>query len=782
MGSGALSLSRFVGVVSVAALAATTVFVVSVSGPVGAQDSFDGQSLEVRHVTDDSTSCLDVSYGAASNGQDVWMWDCNDTDAQTWRFEKRTSGTYAGSYRLVSLVGNDSYCLDNRGDFTTSARMGIWTCVGDTDGAAANQSVTIAASGDGYTITFVRGDSSVWLTTDRASNNVYGGADQTTVSGTVPDSAVWSIGADAPVQLPALQLANVEQDPPQAQNEPLSLDGKTFELRHVTSTSTACMTVPFADRSTGVALSVAACDGGTDQKWTFTKRTAGGAANTYRVQNNAGNKLCLDNAGLWPPDYTTVYGWRCVADTGTNVGDQAVTVTSTTGGYTINFTVGTNNAWIENNRGNNQTGGVYQNTATGTPPSTAIWQLYTETAAPNFDGHIMQIYHTTTNSVGCLAIAELTRGYRTLNVGQDVVTEACDNSVGQHWQLDKMSTGDHAGAYVLRNMLYSQTYCIDNDGQFQTSSTMKVRECAWNSNYTAADNRWTSPAAQAVAIARSGNGYTLSFTSGANSSWVSTDRASNSPNGGAGQTTATGTASASAVWGIGTAADRTAGRTNADPPTITDPYDGKTFKIKSRYKSGSAGSGWIAGCLKPPLDDNDLAEAGGDLMFGSGWPKDCHNHMTETYTPWAAATSWKVEKRTSGAYSGYYRIVNQSGARDLCIDADVADSIDDGLEYTTTPASAMKGLYLDTCVGDSHAEVGSQSAKITKLPAKGAWGKNTYTITFADGTGNDATKVWLAVTAPVLTYWAGQRVVTNTVHEYAVIYLEEQVATLGPVP
>ena len=155
---------------------------------------FDGQTLEVQHVTDDSTACLDIQWGNASNGQDVQTWDCNDTDAQKWTFEKRTSGAYQGSYRLVSKLGN--YCLDNRGDFATSDRMGIWSCVGDTDGAAANQSVTIAASGDGYTLTFSNGSSSVWLVTDRASGNPQGGANQTAVSGTAGASAIWRLVSD----------------------------------------------------------------------------------------------------------------------------------------------------------------------------------------------------------------------------------------------------------------------------------------------------------------------------------------------------------------------------------------------------------------------------------------------------------------------------------------------------------------------------------------------------------------------------------------------------------
>ena len=157
-------------------------------------DDFDGETLAIKHVTADSTACLDVSYARAADGQDVWTWDCNNTDAQKWKFEKRTSGAYKDSYRLVSQVGDGAtYCLDNRGAFTTSDQMGIWSCVGDTDGAAANQSVTVAASGSGYTLTFSNGSRSVWLVTDRASSNPKGGANQTTVSGTAGASAIWTI-------------------------------------------------------------------------------------------------------------------------------------------------------------------------------------------------------------------------------------------------------------------------------------------------------------------------------------------------------------------------------------------------------------------------------------------------------------------------------------------------------------------------------------------------------------------------------------------------------------
>ena len=162
--------------------------------PAPATPNFDGQTLVVKHVTADATGCLDVQWGRAANGQAVWTWTCNNTDAQQWTFEQRTDGDYAGAYRLVSGVGNGNYCLDNRGDFATSGRMGIWSCVSDTHGAVANQTVTIAAAGNGYSQTFTKGNASVWLTTDRESANPKGDAAQTAVSGSAPASAVWRIG------------------------------------------------------------------------------------------------------------------------------------------------------------------------------------------------------------------------------------------------------------------------------------------------------------------------------------------------------------------------------------------------------------------------------------------------------------------------------------------------------------------------------------------------------------------------------------------------------------
>ena len=157
---------------------------------------FHNQVFELQHVTADSTGCLDVPGAAPEDGKELQTWACNDTPAQQWRLVKRAAGDKSGEYKVVSQVGDETYCLDNRGDFATGDRMGLWTCVADTHGAVANQSVAIAASGSGYTLTFSNNGSSVWLTTDRASANPQGGAGQTTVTSTVPASAVWRIVAD----------------------------------------------------------------------------------------------------------------------------------------------------------------------------------------------------------------------------------------------------------------------------------------------------------------------------------------------------------------------------------------------------------------------------------------------------------------------------------------------------------------------------------------------------------------------------------------------------------
>ena len=143
--------------------------------PGSDEPDFDGQTLEVKHVTSDSTACLDVSYGTAANGQDVQTWDCNNS--QTPRSGPWRSGPQAITRASTGLSA--PWATTAWTTAATSPPVTGWASGAASttpDGAAANQSVTIAASGSGYTLTFANGSSSVWLTTDRTSTNPRGGA------------------------------------------------------------------------------------------------------------------------------------------------------------------------------------------------------------------------------------------------------------------------------------------------------------------------------------------------------------------------------------------------------------------------------------------------------------------------------------------------------------------------------------------------------------------------------------------------------------------------------
>ena len=338
-----------------------------------ADSTFDGMTYQVWHVTDDSTGCLDVSGGKGSDGQSVQTWDCNDTDAQKWRFEQRNEGDYEDSYRLVSLAGDDTYCLDNRGDFETSNRMGVWSCVGHGHGAAANQSVTIAESGEGYTITFARDSDSksVWLTTGRKSSEPQGGAGQTTVTDTVPAAAVWHIGEEAPSD---------ESD------SALDIDGQEMYLQHVNGDSTACLAFGRGAARNGQELRTMECNRSDGQLWRFEKRTEGEYEGAYCLVSMEGDdNFCLDNRG----DFTTsrrMSIWNCVEDSHRAAANQSVTIAESGDGYTLTFTVTVANksqsAWLTTSRASKKTGGsVGQTTVTETVPASAIWSI-TDSVAP----------------------------------------------------------------------------------------------------------------------------------------------------------------------------------------------------------------------------------------------------------------------------------------------------------------------------------------------------------------------------------------------------------------
>ena len=764
---------------------------------------FDGQTLYVWHETDDSEGCLDVKHGNRSNGQDVWTWECNKTDAQKWKFEKRAAGAYAGSYRLVSALGSDTHCLDNRGDFTTGDRMGIWSCVDDTHGAAANQSVTIAASGEGYTLTFVRNSDSksVWLVTDRTSTNPKGGVNQTTVSGAAPDSAVWTISATAPGDTPAQQPpannppannppqnnppANDPPPPPQPQQQNVPvvqdpLDGLTVHLVNASKGTLACVEVS----NGGAAASVytTECDkDAVNQQFVFEKRDSGHFKGTYRINPKArprGNnpEACLDNVSTFARDFTywhPVEMHTCVGDEYSNlvrVANQSFTITNVGGGYTISASHNGRTAWMTATRDEGDYGGdVDQITASGEPPASAIWRFTSVFEPPsggyNFDSQVLEIYHYSDAATGCLTMPEVTYENRSQRRDIQLSVAACNGSAGQKWQFERQPDDK----YLLRSVLYNQVRCIDNDGQFQTSNRMRMEFCAVNDN-SLSDSDFAD---QAINIDAELDGYTLTFTStdGDNSSWLSTNRADDSASGAVGQTTAVDEVPMSAIWGIGIAIDRAAGQTNAPPPIVADPYNGKVFKIKTKHPSTP---GYVSGCLHSNVSSR---QSGAPLSMAS-FPS-CHWHTLTEYDDRNAGKDWRIEKRTSGAFAGYYRIVSMFGAQTRCVDADVADSIDGGNEYTTTPAF-QSGLYLDICVGDSHADVASQSVLITKLPNKGAYGKDTYTIMFTESAENNARQVYLSAT--YRTVLAGQRALTDTVHENSTLYLEEQVVKMTRAP
>ena len=160
--------------------------------PVVDASDFVGQVIEIRHDNGRTVGCLDVTWANATNGQNVQTWECNGTDAQKWRLEERSEGDHAGRYRLVSaLAGGETYCLDNRGDFSDSDRMGIWSCVADTHHAVPNQTFDLTASDDGWTFTFTRDSDSVVMWSERGISWSRGNVGQR--DGGTGNAAVWSI-------------------------------------------------------------------------------------------------------------------------------------------------------------------------------------------------------------------------------------------------------------------------------------------------------------------------------------------------------------------------------------------------------------------------------------------------------------------------------------------------------------------------------------------------------------------------------------------------------------
>ena len=188
-----------------------------------------------------TTGCLDVQWARAANGQNVWTWECNGTAAQEWTLEQRTAGPRKGSYRLVSGVGDGSYCLDNRGDFYDGGRMGIWSCVTDTHHAVHNQSFDLMPSGEGWVLTFSRNGAKTKLWAERTATTPKGEVSQRTAEGV---RTVWRM-ADADAPLAALSLSVGDAQVTEAAGAKLAFE---VSLNRAPVTSDATVSVSWTTR------------------------------------------------------------------------------------------------------------------------------------------------------------------------------------------------------------------------------------------------------------------------------------------------------------------------------------------------------------------------------------------------------------------------------------------------------------------------------------------------------------------------------------------------------
>ena len=328
-----------------------------------------GKTLTVSHVTDEATGCLDVSGGQASNGQNVQTWGCNGTDAQKWTLEKRTAGDHAGRYRLVSGVGDGaSYCLDNRGDFSNSDRMGIWQCVADSHGAAANQSFDLAASGDGWVLTFVRGNASSMLWAQRDTDSTSGNVGQRT--GTASSRAVWQLSEAASARPRARSGRRRTRHRP-----PRHSSAKDRDLSHVDGTTTGCLDVKYAAAKDGQAVQTWVCNGTGAQKWRVEQRTSGSETGRYRLVSGVGDgrSYCLDNRGDFK-DSDRMDIWSCVADGHGAAANQSFDLTASGEGWVLTFERGEASSmmWAERDTGS-VSGNVGQRS--GSESARAIWRI-----------------------------------------------------------------------------------------------------------------------------------------------------------------------------------------------------------------------------------------------------------------------------------------------------------------------------------------------------------------------------------------------------------------------
>ena len=188
----------------------TLTFTIAVA-KASATVSFNGDTVRLVHVASGSHACLDVNGGNASNGANVESAACDGTDAQLWRFERRTAGSHSGYYRLVSETGSDTHCLDNSGDFSNNGAVKIWSCHSDTHQHVAFQSFSLEASegGGGYHLSFLD-KALVWATRSGSDldDNVVTRTDSTGNRSNA--SSLWQVAsASAPAFASNASIANL---------------------------------------------------------------------------------------------------------------------------------------------------------------------------------------------------------------------------------------------------------------------------------------------------------------------------------------------------------------------------------------------------------------------------------------------------------------------------------------------------------------------------------------------------------------------------------------------
>ena len=115
--------------------------------------SSDLLDVNVQIKVDGVNGCFDVKYGNPYNGQNVWRYGCNGTDAQTWQISPFNGG-YQIKVKAAPQNGNEyTVCLDSRGDHDdpnlTGSRVDVWSCVKPDSGAKENQTFWIYEAPDG---------------------------------------------------------------------------------------------------------------------------------------------------------------------------------------------------------------------------------------------------------------------------------------------------------------------------------------------------------------------------------------------------------------------------------------------------------------------------------------------------------------------------------------------------------------------------------------------------------------------------------------------------------